>query len=235
MAKKKLTPVQKRLDTDLWIILIITLAVLSVYIYLQNQVSAFSKNSDRNILLRVLLSAACQFGVAGLGISIVAVIRKESFHSYGLRKKGAITSIALCIFCCIPYIIVTFATGQFTGYLPFKTLLTTNDVLASGFPTNVIGFLVTAVAWGFFEGFNFVVISNKINRRYPSKNKWLNWGAIACSIACILIHGAVGITAESILKMITIIISIYGMLLVNEFTGNAWGCIFVFLFLWNAF
>ncbi len=35
--------------------------------------------------------------------------------------------------------------------------------------------------------------------------------------------------------MITILIIIYGMLMVKEITGNVWGCVFVFVFLWNAF
>ncbi len=35
--------------------------------------------------------------------------------------------------------------------------------------------------------------------------------------------------------MITILIIIYGMLMVKEITDNAWGCVFMFVFLWNAF
>jgi hypothetical protein len=95
--------------------------------------------------------------------------------------------------------------------------------------------LITAIAWGFFEGFNYVVISDKINKRYPSKNKLLDWGAITCAVLCIVIHGAVGVTLEGIAEMISIVIIIYGMLLVRKLTGNAWGCVFVFVFLWNAF
>jgi hypothetical protein len=127
-----------------------------------------------------------------------------------------------------------FATNQISVYLPFQSVWTTKNVLASGFPINVIGMLITAIAWGFFEGFNYVVICDKINKRYPSKNKWLNWGAIMCAILCILIHGAIGVTPEGIVEMITTMIIIYGMLMVKEYTGNAWGCVFIFVFLWNA-
>lgn len=80
-----------------------------------------------------------------------------------------------------------------------------------------------------------MVISDKINRRFPSKNRWLNWGAIICALMCILIHGMVGVTPEGILEMLTVMIIIYGMLMVRTFTGNAWGCVFIFVFLWNAF
>jgi len=52
---------------------------------------------------------------------------------------------------------------------------------------------------------------------------------------CILIHGMIGVTPEGFLEMLTVMIIIYGMLMVKEFTGNAWGCIFIFVFLWNAF
>ena len=235
MVKKELTHEQKRLDIDLWIIIIVSLVALGTYIVFQDPISAFSRNSEKNILLRVLLSAMFQFGLAGLGITIVSIIRKESFLSYGLRKKGTVVSIILCSLCFVPAILFRFLTGHFTGYLPFQQVWMTKDVLASGFPSNAIGMLITTVAWGFFEGFNYVVISDKINKRYPSKNKWLNWGAIICAILCILIHGAVGVTAESIIHMFTTIIIIYGMLMVQKFSGNAWGCVFIFVFLWNAF
>ncbi len=234
MAKKELTPEQKRLDIDLWIIVITSLVVMGIYVVFQSQINTITRDSEQNILLRVLLGAAFQFGLAGLGITIVSIVRKESFLSYGLRVKGAIPSIVLCSLCFVPYIIFMFATSQVTGYLPFQMVWTTRDVLTSGFPSNIIGLLITAVAWGFFEGFNYVIISDKINKRYPSKNKWLNWGAIICAIMCILIHGAIGVTAESIIEMLTVIVIIYGMLMVKEFTGNAWGCIFIFMLLWNA-
>ncbi|MDY2523197.1 hypothetical protein SOP64_10755, partial [Weissella confusa] len=112
---------------------------------------------------------------------------------------------------------------------------TTKELLVSRFPSTVIGILITAIVWGFFEGFNYVVISDKINKRYPTNYLWLDWGAIFCAILCIVIHGAIGLTVESIVEMISIVLIIYGMLLVKKLTGNAWGCVFVFVFLWNAF
>lgn len=94
--------------------------------------------------------------------------------------------------------------------------------------------LITAICWGFFEGFNYVVISDKINQRYPSSNKFLNWGAIVCAIMCILVHGAVGVTPDAILQMLVTMLLIYGMLLVKDKTGNAWGCVLLFVLYWNA-
>jgi len=235
MAKRTLTLEQKKLDIDLWIIVIASLLTLGVYSVFQSQITPVIRDYGVNILLRVLIGAGLQFSLAGLGISIVCVLRKESFLSYGLKVKGAIHSICLSLLCFVPHIIFLVATGKISSYMPFQSVWTTNDVLAGGFPSNIIGFLITAVVWGFFEGFNYVVISDKINKRYPSNNKWLNWGAFFCAVLCVVIHGAIGVTPESIIEMLSILIIIYGMLMVKEFTQNAWGCVFIFVILWNAF
>lgn len=235
MIKENLTEKQKRLDIDLWLIAIITLSVLILYIIFHNHIIAVLKNHSIHVLLRVLLGAVFQFGLAGLGITVVSVFRKESFFSHGLKKKGTILSIILCMVCFLPNIFFSFATEQVSGYLPFQSVWTTKDVLASRFPTNIIGMFITTIIWGFFEGFNYVVICDKINGCYPSNNKCLNWGAISCAILCILIHGAIGVSIENIIETLTIIFIIYGMLIVKEQTGNAWGCIAIFILLWNAF
>ncbi len=235
MIKEKLTGEQKRLDVDLWLIAIISIATLMLYIVFNNHIIAVLKNNSIHVLLRVLLGATFQFGIAGLGIVVVSVFRKESFFSHGLRKKGIALSIILCVACFFPNIVFSFATKQVLSYLPFQSVWTTKDIIASGFPTNIIGMLITTIVWGFFEGFNYVVVSDKINGRYPSNNKWLNWGAISCGILCILIHGAIGVSIENIIETLTIFFLIYGMLIVKEQTGNAWGCITIFMLLWNAF
>lgn len=235
MVKIKRSETQKKLDIDLWIIMIVSFISLGMFIVFQKEVYGIVKNEELPILSRVLLVAFFQYGVAGLGISIVSIFRKESFLSYGLKVKGMSLSILFAVLCFVPNIIFLYRFGEINSYLPFQSVVTTKEVLASHFPINVIGMLITATAWGFFEGFNYVVISEKLNRRYPTNYEWLNWGAVFCAIMCILIHGAIGVTFEGILEMITILIIIYGMLMVKEFTGNAWGCIFVFVFLWNAF
>lgn len=235
MKKKHVTTEQKKLDIDLWIIIISSVLVLCVYLVFNNQLMDIGNNYSLPVLLRLLLFASFQYGLAGLGITIISIIRKESFFSHGLKKDKALTSIFLSALCFLPYIIIQIATCNLTSYLPFQSVWTTKELLSSVFPTNAIGISITAIVWGFFEGFNYIVISDKINARYPSKNKWINWGAISCSIICILIHGAVGVTATAIIEMLSIIFLIYGMLIVKERTGNAWGAVFVFIFMWNAF
>ncbi len=226
---------KKHLDKDLWIIVILSLLSLGVYIIFNSQIMNIARDNTISILLRVLVFAVLQFGVAGLGITTVAIIRKENFCSYGLKKDRAFTSILLTVLCFAPYLIFSFSTGAITSYLPFQQVITTNEVLASGFPINILGILITVLSWGFFEGFNYVVISDKVNKLYPSKNQWINWGAISCSVLCILIHGMIGVTTDALIEMFTSIFFIYGMLIVKERTGNAWGSIFAFVFLWNAF
>ena len=235
MAKIELSENQKKLDIDLWIIMIVSFASLMIFMVFQEEVYGIVKNEELPILSRVLLTAFFQYGVAGLGITVVSILRKESFLSYGLKTEGMFLSILFAVLCFVPNILFSYIFGEINSYLPFQSVLTTKEVLAGDFPINVIGIFITATVWGFFEGFNYVVISEKINRRYPAKFKWLNWGAILCAIMCIFIHGAIGVTFEGILEMITILIIIYGMLMVKEITGNAWGCVFVFVFLWNAF
>lgn len=114
--------------------------------------------------------------------------------------------------------------------LPFQSVYTTKDVLASGFSTKYNRYTDNCDSVDFFEGFNYVVKSDKIDRRFPAQNRWLNWGAITCDIMCLLIHGVIGVTVTGIIEMICMIVIIYGMLMVKEFTGNAWGCVAIFYF-----
>lgn len=235
MSKSSLTVKQKKADVDLSVIIIVTMVVLGIFIIFQDSIMRLSEDKSINVILRTLVMAFFQFGVAGLGITIVSIFRKESFLSYGLKRGGVLKTIFLSILVFIPSISFYFLTGEATSYLPFQSVGVTKEVLASSFPTNIIGISLIAIAWGFFEGFNYVVISEKINTRYPSKRKWLNWGAIICAIMCLLIHGMIGVTAANIIESIAVFIIIYGMLMIKEHTENAWGCIFIFVFLWNAF
>lgn len=149
-----------------------------------------------------------------------------------MRQKNAFKVIVGTMICFIPLICYIFLSGQFDGYHPFNVIIT-RDVMNSGIPFSIIGMAIIILVWGFFEGFNYAVICEKINRRYPSKNKWLDSSAITCAIICILFH-PLSISFWGIVELITTFIAIYGMLIVKKQTGNAWGCIFAFCFIWNA-
>ena len=227
--------IMKKLDIDLWIIFISTMLVIILYNSFSSVIIKILKDKSIYILLRLLLAASFQFGVAGLGITIISLLRKEKFSIHGLNRETLIKSIILCSLCFIPNIIYTYYIDGAITYLPFRKILTTSEIIASGFPVNFIGILITSLIWGFFEGFNYVVISDKINERYPSKNIWLNRGAISCGVLCILVHGVIGVTVNDILEMVSIFIIIYGMLMVKSITKNAWGCVFIFIMFWNAY
>ena len=232
MTKQSLTTEQKRLDTDIWIISLVTFGVFIVYSIIGSQLMNFVKNSDISVIPRLFLNAIVQFGVAGLGITIVCIFRKEKFTQYGLTKKNIGKTIVGTVICFLPSVCYIIVSGQFNGYQPFNILIT-GDVIASDIPISILGMALIVVVWGFFEGFNYAVICEKINRRYPSDNEWLDYGAITCAIICILFH-PFSISFWGIIEIITTFVSIYGMLIVKKKTENAWGCVFAFCFIWNA-
>ena len=178
---------KKKLTIDLWIIALVTIAVYIVYGVFGSRIMSFCKNSDISVWPRLLTAAALEFGIAGLGITIVGLMRKESFASFGLRWENAIKAVLWTIVFFLPYILFIFLSGQFEGYEPLS-IMVTPDLHKAGIVATIIGTLVIAVVWGFFEGFNYVVICEKINRRFPVKTKFFDWGALVVSIMGILFH-----------------------------------------------
>ena len=223
---------KKKLTIDLWIIALVTIAVYIVYGVFGSRIMSFCKNSDISVWPRLLMAAALEFGIAGLGITIVGLMRKESFASFGLRWENAIKAVLWTILFFLPYILFIFLSGQFEGYEPLS-IMVTPDLHKAGIVATIIGTLVIAVVWGFFEGFNYVVICEKINRRFPVKTKFFDWGALVVSIMGILFH-PMSFSIQGIIEIVTTFIAIYGMLQVRKVYKNAWGCVFAFLFIWNA-
>ena len=223
---------KKKLTIDLWIIALVTIAVYIVYGVFGSRIMSFCKNSDISVWPRLLTAAALEFGIAGLGITIVGLMRKESFASFGLRWENAIKAVLWTIVFFLPYILFIFLSGQFEGYEPLS-IMVTPDLHKAGIVATIIGTLVIAVVWGFFEGFNYVVICEKINRRFPVKTKFFDWGALVVSIMGILFH-PMSFSIQGIIEIVTPFIAIYGMLQVRKGYKNAWGCVFAFLFIWNA-
>lgn len=223
---------KKKLTIDLWIIALVTIAVYIVYGVFGSRIMSFCKNSDISVWPRLLMAAALEFGIAGLGITIVGLMRKESFASFGLRWENAIKAVLWTIVFFLPYILFIFLSGQFEGYEPLS-IMVTPDLHKAEIVATIIGTLVIAVVWGFFEGFNYVVICEKINRRFPVKTKFFDWGALVVSIMGILFH-PMSFSIQGIIEIVTTFIAIYGMLQVRKVYKNAWGCVFAFLFIWNA-
>ena len=76
-SKRILTLEQKRLDANLWIIAFATMAVYFAYGAIGKQLMAFCKDSSISVWPRLLASAGFEFGIAGLGITLVCIIRTE--------------------------------------------------------------------------------------------------------------------------------------------------------------
>ena len=195
----------------------------------------FGRNETKSIWLRLIPVILIQYGLAGLGSTIVILHRREYFRDYGLNTHGTIISIVLSVAVFIPHLVFIIFNGNVTNYMPFQGMFLTKTILTQVFPLNIMGFILIGLVWGFFEGFNYVVISKKINVRFSSQNTWLNWGAIVCAILCILIHGMIGFDFATLMEALTTFIFVYGILLIKDRTNNAWGIIFSFVFLWNAF
>ena len=227
---------RKQLTIDLIIILLTSILVLGiVMVGCGDELNRFAADTSKNIVWRVAVIGICgQFGLAGLGISLVCLIRKEKFSQFGLSRKNIIPSVLLSLACCVPDFIYCLSQGNVHAWCPFWDVNTTPEVLSSAFPYNVIAFIITAVCWGFFEGFNYAVIRDKISELYPSKRRFWDVGAFVCAVMCILIHGCVGVTPDALIEMLTTMFLIYGMLIVRKETGNAWGCVAVFFLYWNA-
>ena len=209
--------------------------VLGIFMVFGNQINSVAYDKQVHVLLRVLMMGGLfQYGLAGLGITVVSILRRESFLSHGLRTKNILPAIGLSALCCLPDLIYQIVAGNAHTWFPFSDVNFTDEVVASGFPVNAVGMAIIAICWGFFEGFNYVVIADKISERYPSKYRFWDWGAFICAVMCILIHGAVGVTPDAIIEMLCTVFLIYGMLLVRKETGNAWGCVLIFFAYWNT-
>ena len=230
---KTLSPEMKRLDTDLWIIALTSMVVFMIYGAFSKEIIAFTKNDAVSVWARLGLAAAFEFGIAGLGVAIVCLLRKESFASFGLKKANTLKTILGTIVVFLPFIAFIVLSGQFEGYHPLSVMVS-DDLQRAGILTTILGTGVIGVVWGFFEGFNYVVIAEKINRRYPTNFRFFDWGTLVCAIMCVLFHPF----STSLLGLIEIavnFIAIYGMLQIYKKYQNAWGCIFAFIFIWNAF
>ncbi|MBP5383352.1 MAG: hypothetical protein J6Y57_00085 [Lachnospiraceae bacterium] len=227
---------KKQLEFDLILIASITVLVLVLVLgAVGKQFNGFIYDTSRPVLARVAVAAICgQYALAGLGITIVCIMRKEKFTQFGLNTHNLIPALLLSLACCVPDFIYQFVNGNIHTWFPFHSVFTTKDLIAADLPVMIPGFILTAAAWGFFEGFNYVVIRDKLSERYPSKYRFWDVGAFVCAVMCIVIHGVIGVTPDAVMEMLVTMFLIYGMRIVRKETGHAWGCVLIFLVYWNA-
>ncbi len=231
--KHELTIEQKKLETNLWIIAIASLLVYSFYAAIGHDLMRFCRDSSISVWPRLFAAAAVEYGVAGLGVTLVCLFRRESFASYGLKKENALKAIAGALICFIPFVLFRILSGQFEGYEPLSVMVS-SDLHKAGIISTVIGTLIIGLVWGFFEGFNYAVIAEVISRRYPTEHKLFDWGVLVSALMGILFH-PIHFDTLGIIDLTVTFIALYGMLMIRKRTGNSWGCVFAFIFIWNAF
>ncbi len=218
---------------DVAIIVITSLIFAGLYIAYEQPIMEYGRNPEHALLWRFLPVAVIQYGMAGLGISIVLCKNRETLRQHGLVMKNLLWSAAGCLAVSVPTILFLYFTGDIHGFLPFQGMFLTEDILYAAFPCNIIGYLAVAVIWGFFEGLYYIVLSDKINALKAPKGV-CNTGALVCAVFAILIHGMIGTSAEVLLEAAATFILMYGSLVIRDKTGNAWGNILIFFFVWNA-
>lgn len=79
--KNTLTVKQKEADQDLNIIAVLTILSLIGYIIPQKQILSFLHQTELPIWSRLLFLATLQFCVAGLGTSVVMILRKKAINN----------------------------------------------------------------------------------------------------------------------------------------------------------
>ncbi len=232
LKKHVLTEQQKKLDVNLWIIALVTMAVYCLYGMIGNRLMTYCKDSSISVWPRLLAAAGMEFGIAGLGITVVCIFRKMPFVGFGLKKENAVKAVAGTVVCFLPYIAYIVLSGQFEGYEPLS-IMVTPDLHKAGIFTTIAGTLIVAVVWGFFEGFNYAVIAEFISERYPINSKLFDWGVFVCTLMGILFH-PIHFDFLGMVDLATTFVALYGMLMIRKNTNNSWGCVFAFLFIWNA-
>ena len=219
--------------SDVAIIIMTSMIFAGLYIALEQPIMEYGRNSEHALFWRFLPVAVIQYGMAGLGISIVLCKNRESLRQHGLVMKNLLWSAAGCLAVSVPTVLFLYFTGDIHGYLPFQGMFLTKDILKAAFPFDMIGYLVVAVIWGFFEGLYYIVLSDKINALKAPRGVW-NMGALVCAVFAILIHGMIGTSMEVLLEAAATFILMYGSLVIRDKTGNAWGNILIFFVVWNA-
>lgn len=233
--KKHLNKIQKKADFDLNIILILTLIPLLFFLTFKQTLFSYINQTSVSLWTRLILLASLQFAIAGLGTSTVMVYRKEGFKNFGLNTRNLFSTLLQSVLIAFPLIIFLALTHQINSYYPLQSVNLTKEVMKQSFPSNILAYSFIALIWGFWEGFNYVVIAEKIRLRFPSPYSWFDSGATTCAIFGLLIHGIFGIDIYSLFEALTVFIFIYGMLAIQQNKKNSWGCVILFLLIWNAF
>ncbi len=226
------TKARARLSVDLIILMIISFVVFGLYYAFKKDIFNYITDTNNDVILRALVTAGLHFCQAGLPACIIMAFRKEKFSDYGLNSNKIMFSIAHSTLILLIYSVIIVIRGTWRLFYPFRIVTVPYELLSSPIYIMVIGMLIFTILSGFFEGFTYVYISKKLNARWPAKNIFLSPGPIILSVVGFIMHSVTGVNGFE--GSWPLLILIYGLLLIYEKTGNAWGCVSIFCLIWNV-
>lgn len=228
---QQIDPALQYVDRDINIILLLTGVVLGLNIWLQP--ARYLQNPDNALTLRTAAMLGLQFGLMGLGALLVVILRKESPAKYGLRMKGLGKSILFSLVAAIPMLIY-YAWRGVRGYMPTSNIMTMPEWIAKGFPQALIGIIPTLLVWGLIQAFSYGVVADKLSISDPVEQPWLQMGPIYCSVFYLVLHGF-GFSMARLPELIATLLTVWGLHHARRLSGNTWGMVLMYGFLFNAF
>ena len=211
---------------DIGVVLALTTIAIAVVVSFQSSLKSLTGFPS------ILWTALAQFSVAGLGPVIVMLARRERFEQYGLVKENVAKSLSLGMLCIAAYVLYVFVSQGTIEWMPFRMVTITRPALQLQVPLNVLGILLIAASWGFFEGFTLLFASKKIDSLAHRANPFLKPGPLVVVVLNILVHLSTGHTIDA--SWIASAAVIYVVLIIPELTRNSWGSVLIFFALWNA-
>jgi len=172
-------------------------------------------------LTALLMLAAFQLTVEGLVPLALIAIRRERLSGFGIAWRNAGKSLAFgVVFATVNDLALSFRTGAWL-WIPFRRHTAMRMALASRFPLNFVGIVVTIASWGCLEAFFGVFFARRVNQILNQHGTgWLAPGALGFGLFNGLLHFAIGQGIEGFLASFA---SGYAIGVIPAITGNAWG------------
>ena len=221
---------QKKTVIDLVILMGLPFIVI---FFVYPAVINWSKNMDFGISSFMIL-AVLQFFSLGFAAILLMLIRRESFAHFGVVKKDSFNSIMLTSLVYVPHTIIVETIKKNFMYIPFQYVIKPQYLGDLGSLKWIIVYFLTMIFIEFFEVFTYIVINDKINKIFKTKNLFLDPGAILCAVFVDLIYILASGIPFGWVDIITTFVLVYGMLIIKKFIKNSVGAIVWFTLCWNT-
>lgn len=144
--------------------------------------------------------------------------RKEGFKNFGLNTRNLFSTLLQSVLIAFPLIIFLALNHQINSYFPLQSVNLTKEVMKQSFPSNIWTYSFIGLIWGFWERFNYTMLSLLKRYTYVSHlpYSWFDSGATTYAIFCLLIHGIFGIDIYYLFEGLTIFVFIYSMIPIQQ-------------------